>query len=315
MANWSEIFEEVQKTSSGPQKDIDGVRWKYLTKLFELTGRNVVAFYSGWLQKQGLKSPHFVISDNAMPGLMTAVNKLDKSKGLDLILHTPGGEINATEQIVFYLRKIFRNNIRAIVPQLAMSAGMMIALASNSIVMGLHSNLGPIDPQVGGGPARAILEEFKEIKRLYGSSPKEAEAWVPILQKYSPTLIGACEKAIKLSETMVASWLASGMFEEAEDRDKQAEKIVAALGSHAQTLSHGRHITIEQARQLGLKVEALEDDAALQDAVLSVHHCYTVTFSQTACVSIIENHLGKRFINAQMIAQPGLPMMVNPPPA
>jgi ClpP class serine protease len=56
-----------------------------------------------------------------MPGFMTAVNKLDKSKGLDLILHTPGGEINATEQIVFYLRKIFKGDIRAIVPHLAMS--------------------------------------------------------------------------------------------------------------------------------------------------------------------------------------------------
>ncbi len=83
-----------------------------------------------------------------MPGLMTAVNKLDKSKGLDLILHTPGGEINATEQIVFYLRKVFKNDIRAIVPQLAMSAGTMIALSTKEIWMGLYSNLGPIDPKI-----------------------------------------------------------------------------------------------------------------------------------------------------------------------
>jgi hypothetical protein len=123
MANWSEILNEIVATSTTPNKDFDGVRHKYLDQLFQLTDRNVIAIYSGWLQKQGLRNPFFSITDALIPGLMAAVNKLDKSKGLDLVLHTPGGEINATEQIVFYLRKAFKNDIRAIVPQLAMSAG------------------------------------------------------------------------------------------------------------------------------------------------------------------------------------------------
>lgn len=178
MANWSDILSEIFATSSGPNKDFDGVRQKYLQGLFQLTGRNVISIYSGWLQKQGQRNPFFSISDALMPGLMTAVNKLDKSKGLDLMLHTPGGEINATEQIVFYLRNVFKNDIRAIVPQLAMSAGTMIALSTKEILMGLYSNLGPIDPQVGNGAAaHAILEEFKEIKRTYADSPKEAPAY------------------------------------------------------------------------------------------------------------------------------------------
>jgi ClpP class serine protease len=108
MANWSDILSEIFATSSGPNKDFDGVRQKYLQGLFQLTGRNVISIYSGWLQKQGQRNPFFSISDALMPGLMTAVNKLDKSKGLDLMLHTPGGEINATEQIVFYLRNVLK---------------------------------------------------------------------------------------------------------------------------------------------------------------------------------------------------------------
>jgi ClpP class serine protease len=103
---------------------------------------------------------------------MAAVNKLDKTKGLDLILHTPGGEMDATEQIVFYLRKVFQNDIRAIVPQIAMSAGTMIALSTKEIWMGLYSNLGPIDPQVSGAAAHAILEEFNEIKKAYAEKPR-----------------------------------------------------------------------------------------------------------------------------------------------
>src|SRR5580704_14097576 len=138
MANWAEILNEIVATSPGPNKDFDGVRQRYLENLFHLTGRNVICLYSGWLQKPGQRNPFFSISDAVMPGLMTAVNKLDKSKGLDLVLHTPGGEINATEQIVFYLRNVFKNDIRAIVPQLAMSAGTMIALSTKEILMGLY---------------------------------------------------------------------------------------------------------------------------------------------------------------------------------
>ncbi len=138
--------------------------------------------------------------------------------------------------------------------------------------------------------------------------------WIPILNKYTPTLIGACEKAITLSETMVKSWLATGMFADAENPQASADAIVAALGSHEQTLTHGRHITIEQAQNLGLKIEALEAEGNkdLQDAVLSVHHCYNITFSMTLAVSIIENQFGNCFINLQL--QAAVPMMIGQGP-
>ena len=79
---------------------------------------------------------------------MTVIHQLDRDKGLDLILHTPGGDTAATESIVDYLHNMFGNNIRAIVPQLAMSAGTMIACSCKEIIMGLQSSLGPIDPQL-----------------------------------------------------------------------------------------------------------------------------------------------------------------------
>lgn len=73
---------------------------------------------------------------------MTVIHQLDRNKGLDLILHTPGGDTAATESIVDYLHNMFGNNIRAIVPQLAMSAGTMIACSCKEIIMGLQSSLG-----------------------------------------------------------------------------------------------------------------------------------------------------------------------------
>ena len=64
---------------------------------------------------------------------MRAVHRLDCSLGLDLILHTPGGSISAAQSIVRYLREKFGNDIRAIIPHTAMSAGTVLACACKEI--------------------------------------------------------------------------------------------------------------------------------------------------------------------------------------
>ncbi len=80
------------------------------------------------------------------------------------MLHTPGGSVAAAESIVDYLKRMFGNDVRTIVPQIAMSAGTMVACACKTIVMGSHSNMGPIDPQLRGFPAQEVLAE---IERAY----------------------------------------------------------------------------------------------------------------------------------------------------
>lgn len=99
----------------------------------EHTGRNVISYYSSWLTKNGVQN--LDICDADMTGFMTAVNGIECQKGLDLILHTPGGDPTAAEVIVNYLRSKFNSDIRVIVPQLAMSAGTMIACAGKEIIM------------------------------------------------------------------------------------------------------------------------------------------------------------------------------------
>lgn len=96
MPSWSDILLELRATGSAH----DVVRRKYLAALTELTGRNTIIYYSGWLQKTELSRQRFSgfeVNDSDKNGLMSALHKLDRSKGLDLILHTPGGESAATE--------------------------------------------------------------------------------------------------------------------------------------------------------------------------------------------------------------------------
>jgi ClpP class serine protease len=286
--NWSDLLEEVK--AAGSTHDV--IRRRYLAALHELTGRNVIIYYSGWLQKPQLPATAFVVNDDDKNGFMATIHELDRSKGLDLVLHTPGGDTAATESLVDYLRSMFGTDIRAIVPQLAMSAGTMIALSCNEVVMGKHSSLGPIDPQFGGIAAHGIVEEFKRAQKEIQANPLMAHVWQPIIAKYQPTFIGECEKSMKWSEEMVDEWLKTGMFANDPDKDATAAKVVRELGDHALMKSHSRHISLTKARDIGIKVAALEDDPALQEAVLSVHHACIQSLAGTAAVKIVENQNG-----------------------
>lgn len=298
MANWNEILDELKATGSAH----DVVRRNYLRKLHEKTGRNVIVYYSGWLQKPGLQGTE--LNDSDKNGFMNAIHDLDRNIGLDLILHTPGGETAATESLVDYLRSTFGTDIRAIVPQLAMSAGTMIACACKQIMMGRQSSLGPIDPQFQGIPAHGIVEEFKRAHQEIKADQSKMAVWQPIIAKYPPAFIGECEKAIQWSEIMVKEWLLSGMLNGQPEAKKIADNIVAELGDHALTKSHARHLSLERCKQMGLSVVSMEDDQELQDAILSVHHSCIHTLSATPAYKIIENQNGIAFIQiAQLMSQ------------
>ena len=252
--------------------------------------------------------PGVVISDEDKNGFMTVIHEMDRRRGLDLLLHTPGGETAATESLVDYLRASFGSDIRAVVPQLAMSGGTMIACACKEVLMGKHSSLGPIDPQFAGIPAHGVVEEFSRARREIEENPSSIPLWQPIIAKYNPTLIGECEKAIAWSNEMTEEWLRTGMFDNSEAADETIGRILQELGDHALTKSHARHLSIERCRDMGLKVAALEDDQELQEAVLSVHHACMLTFSATPAVKLIENDRGVAFIKVvQQVVVSGQP--------
>ena len=156
MPDWSKILQEIQ--TAGSTHDI--IRRRYLQELHEVTGRNVIIYYSGWLQKPDVPQVKVQVNDTDKNGFMTVIHELDRQKGLDLILHTPGGEIPAAESLVHYLHEMFGTDIRAFVPDLALSAGTMIACACKEIFMGAHSSLGPTDPQVSGISAHGVIEDM-----------------------------------------------------------------------------------------------------------------------------------------------------------
>lgn len=305
MPAWNELLGEVKTHAS----QYDAVRRKYLKKLNAYTKRNTIIYYSGWLQKPDLgRQPNIEvgISDADKNGFMAAIHRLDRSKGLDLILHTPGGDMAATESLVEYLRSMFDGDIRAIVPQLAMSGGTIIALSCRKIIMGKGSSIGPIDPQYGSIAVNGLLAEFERIRKEIKADPSSALLWQPILQRIQPGFITECENTIEWSKTMATNFLKTNMFVGDENATKKIKEIIDHLTEKKKTKSHGRHIGLEEAKQIfGEHVIELETDQKLQDLVLSVHHSTVITMQSTGCYKIIENHVGRASAQiAQQVAQP-----------
>jgi hypothetical protein len=303
LPTWGEILKQVQESAeqNAGQPDFDGIRRGYLTALQGRTGRDTIIYYSDWLGGSG---PGITLED--MQGIMEVVRGL-RSRKLDLLLHSPGGSAEATASIVRYLRRQF-DDVRVFVPLAAMSAATMWALSANRIVMGGHSQLGPIDPQLttpqGSIPARAVIDQFARAKRECAENPALLGAWLPILQQYGPALIEQCESAERLGRDLVREWLREFMLAGQPNAGRKAALIARYFGAYRTHRSHSLGINRDLAREKGVVVDNLEADQDLQDAVLSVHHATLHTFAGRA-VKIVENHLGRAWVQSAQVVQIG----------
>ncbi|CAN5238158.1 S49 family peptidase [soil metagenome] len=288
---------------------MDGMRRSYLVKLHALTGRNVVCYYTNWMTSNGSGGDSSIVLDD-IHGLMEVFKDLDASAGLDLLLHSPGGDPTAADSLVRYMRSKF-DDVRVVIPVAAMSAATMWSLAGDRLLMGKHSQLGPVDPQMGtrqgNVPAGAILRTFKRAQDDCAADPTHLSGWVPTLQQYFPGLLDMCEDSTNLSKSLVQKYLSEHMFANKSTAQKNRLSKAAAdfFGDDTIHIAHGRGIGRDQLEALSLVVEPLEANDDLQDAVLSVHHAYMHTFAANPSVSkIVENQLGRAVVKSQMLVPP-----------
>ncbi|MDQ6878061.1 MAG: hypothetical protein M3082_10270, partial [Candidatus Dormibacteraeota bacterium] len=211
------------------------------------------------------------------------------------------GLTNATESIVAYLRSKFRY-IEVVVPVFAMSAGTMISLASQRVVMGRQSQLGPIDPQMAFGgrfvSARAIVDQFERAKADVLGDQTLAHLWAPILQSLGPALLQEAQNALQYGEKMVSQWLAEQMFRRRANRNELGATVAKHFNDAGVHLSHGRRIDRTEARGQKLVIEDLERDQALQEAVLSAYHLATIAFEQSPTSKMIWTNTNRTWVKS-----------------
>jgi hypothetical protein len=262
-----------------------------LTDLSIQTGRNTVVYYSSFPKRSYGDASS--VTEWDISGFMRVLTGLDRSMGLDLVIQTPGGDPLAAEGIVEYLQAEFKGDVRLIVPYCAYSAGTLIACATKSIIMGNHSCLGPVDPQLGGAlPCLNIIKEFDDAREDIMNNPSSLEYWKIRLGEYQPGLYLFCKDAVNLGDHLLNNWLHKYMFagEEGPELDVKIEKIYKQLNSNNH--SHGRHFTYSYCKDLGLKVEQLENKPEMHATVMKLHHALEELMEEQNMAKLLLNQYG-----------------------
>lgn len=115
-----------------------------------------------------------------------------------------------------------------------------------------------------------------------------------MLAQYGPALLVRCQDQIDFGRELVESWLSQYMF---KDKDSDLPKKIANfLSNHDNFKTHGKHLNIDDAIALGLKIEKLEDNQEFQEKVLSAYHATILAFSGTNSAKIVTNHNGNCFV-------------------
>jgi hypothetical protein len=243
------------------------------------------------------------ISDiDGFTDLVQSIN--GKGDSVDVLLHSPGGQPDATERIVYILRNKFKE-VHFIVPHSAYSAATMLALSGDSITLHPSATLGPIDPQINGTPARSIKRGFEKVKEIIKTEGPEAlPAYIPLIEKYSLDLLEICEDSEKLSKELVSNWITDFMLKGKEKFEGQVKKTVDYFSDYDTHLLHSRPLVISKLKQFELNIYQADD--TLSELIWEAYVHINGFFGLTAFVKLYENRYGVSWGTQfqQMIVQP-----------
>lgn len=164
--------------------------------------------------------------------VLTAIRLTDKNVPIDLILHTPGGLVLASEQIAEALLR-HPGKVTVFVPHYAMSGGTLIAIAADELVMDENAVLGPLDPQLGQYPAASLVKVLKKKP-------------IKDIDDQTVILADVATKALSQVKVTVKNLLEKHMDE--EQADKTAEKLTQG------TWTHDYPIDVQQMAEMGINV-------------------------------------------------------------
>jgi hypothetical protein len=235
-------------------------------------------------------TPNFIdISDiDGFTDLVQSVN--ENFDSVDVLLHSPGGQPDATERIVHILRNRFKE-VHFIVPHSAYSAATMLALSGDSITLHPSATLGPIDPQINGTPARSIKRGFEKVREIIkAEGPEALPAYIPLIEKYSLDLLEICEDSEKLSRELVSNWITDFMLKGKERFDGQIQKSVEYFSDYDTHLLHSRPLVISKLKQFDLHI--YQADRALSELIWEAYVHINGFFGLTNFVKLYENRYG-----------------------
>lgn len=219
-----------------------------------------------------------------------AVEELpDKRESALVLLETTGGLIDVAERIAIILRHHFKK-VSFLVPGEAMSAGTILVMSGDSILMDYASMLGPIDPQIQAAsgnwvPALGYLEQYERLVQKAEEGLITSAELSYMIENFDPAELYSFEQERELSIALLEEWLAKYKFKYWKSTETRKEKVTAQMrrdraAEIARKLnetdrwhSHSRGIPIEVLRRdLKLLIDDFGEDSAMGPAVRSYYH-------------------------------------------
>jgi ClpP class serine protease len=286
----------------GPTLDLQAERKKQLARIAESRKRAILVCASD-SNKARQGAPVAIDNTDLLP-VTDQVSNLT-GKAIDVLLETGGGSGETAEDIVRLLHDKFES-VAFIVPGMAKSAGTIMVMGGDEILMEPSSSLGPIDAQIQTEgkifSAEAFLKGLENIKKEVAEKNSLNRAYIPILQRISPGEIQSAENALSFAKELVTEWLKEHKFKNwnvhqthnpgtpvtPEEKEQRAKQIAEELCNHSKWLSHGRSIKIPDLELVGLKITDYSKDAKLADAIRRYHVLMQMTFDQTPIYKLFE---------------------------
>ena len=225
-------------------------RQAIIKQIQDRTKRSLICYVSGM---------DCAIDENDTLPFVDLLHNVPSDNNLDLLLHTTGGSIDATEKLMGMMRRhVGTAELRVIVPDFAKSSGTLMVLGADTVVMSDMSELGPIDPQgrfLGRWQSvQNYLDAYKEHAEKLTNDPDNVAARI-MLEKLDPATLRLCEVATERARQAAENLLKRGMFR----KSGNWSLTVTELLDTGRWLSHGQMISWEDAQdpQIGLAVEYL----------------------------------------------------------
>jgi len=262
-----------------------------------LLGRPVVTLFTSFTYP-------VMLGDKDIDMLAGILQTMNLSKGIGLVISSPGGDGLAAERLINVCRSYSSTgDYWAIVPGKAKSAATMACFGASKIYMGPTSELGPVDPQVKlveGDSVKLfsvynIVESYKELFVQAAKAQGNLEPYLQQLAHYDARQIREFESALSLSEDISINALLSGMM--SKSSNKEIKQKIAIFLTPKDKKMHGRPIFRDEASTCGLNVEMIDGQSKLWRLIYELY-IRTNEFVSAQVSKCIESEENLFFISA-----------------
>lgn len=317
------MIEYIEKLEKGGTSGLETELLKLVGQYNQIRGKYLFVYAAAI----GKRIPEIPLDQSDFYMFHDLLGKEKKSREVDIYIETPGGSGEAAEEIVKFLHSNF-DTVSFLVSGEAKSAGTIMVLSGDEILMTETGSVGPIDAQMQIG--RSIISAY-DYTEWVESKKEEAEKTgklnpfdATMVAQITPGELGSVSNALKFAEDLVVKWLMKYKFKKwnqtetrkipvTEDmKEKRAREIAEELINHTKWRSHGRSIKIGDLEGIGLKIKRVEDDPKLADIVYRIQTVCRLLFESSTIFKIFataENKLFKQATPKEGVIRLPIPKM------